>query len=419
MPPFKYTAHDIHGDPQTGSIQAPDQAAATAQLKSKGLFPTDVTATDLNPPTIGRACTRGKGLNMEIPWPATLSTFHSKPLMVLTRQMATLIHAGLPLLRGLNILERQESTPALKRALREIANSIEGGSTFAQALAAHPRIFNPLYINMVKAGEAGGVLDVVLDRLATYMEKAQKVKNKVKSAMTYPLVVLLVASSIMIFMMGTIIPQFETIFSDLLDGRALPPLTRLVMGASDQVKHHWPVGLGILAALFGVHALCKQFRRGRILLDSLKLKFPLFGNLIRMSALAHLARTLGTLMDSGVPILNALTIVKETMNNEIVSQAVQDIYDNIEEGEPMTAPVEAHHIFPPIFVGMVEVGEETGELPAMLLKTAEMYEDEVDNVVAGLSSMIEPLLIVILAGVVGTLVIAMFLPMASMIGNLS
>jgi type IV pilus assembly protein PilC len=419
MPRFKYIAHDINGEEKTGTVNAADQATATAQLKSKGLFPTAVTGTDLKVPTSGTSKQRGKGLSMEIRLPAALSVVQPKQLMVLTRQMATLIHAGLPLLRGLKVLERQESNPALKKAVREIAESIEGGSNFADALAAHPRIFNKLYINMVKAGEAGGVLDVVLERLASYMEKAQKVKNKVKSAMTYPIVVLLASSGIMIFLMVAIIPKFETIFADMLDGRSLPPLTLFVMGVSENIQHNWPVGLGILAGVFVLIALLKRFHGGRVVLDSLKLAFPMFGNLARMSALARFARTLGTLMDSGVPILQALTIVKDTMNNEIVSNAVQEIHDNIKEGESMSAPVEANRIFPPIFGGMVEVGEETGELPAMLLKTADMYEDEVDNVVAGLSSIIEPLLIVILAIVVGTIVIAMFLPMVSIIGNLS
>jgi type IV pilus assembly protein PilC len=419
MPKFRYSAHDINGAEKQGTINASDQASALALLKGKGLFPTEVTGSELKIPTAGKTASRGAGLNMELRLPAALSVVRPKQLMVLTRQMATLIHAGLPLLRGLMVLERQESNPALKKAIGEIIASIEGGSTFADALSAHPRIFNKLYINMVKAGEAGGVLDVVLERLATYMEKAQKVKNRVKSAMTYPIVVLLASSGIMIFLMVAIIPKFETIFSDMLDGRALPPLTLFVMGFSEYVKTQWPIGLGILGALFLLIALMKRFHIGRTILDHIKLSVPLFGNLTRMSTLARFARTLGTLMESGVPILQALTIVKDTLNNEIVVKAVQVIHDNIKEGETMTAPVEANRIFPPIFGGMVEVGEETGELPAMLLKTADMYEDEVDNIVAGLSSIIEPLLIVVLALVVGTIVIAMFLPMVSIIGNMS
>ena len=418
MPKFKYIAHDINGNEKSGTVNAANQAAALEQLRGRGLFPTEVVGTELQLPAAGKKA-RGRGLDMEIRMPAALSVVRPKQLMVLTRQMATLIHAGLPLLRGLKVLERQEKNAALKKAVAEIAASIEGGSTFADALASHPRIFNKLYINMVKAGEAGGILDVVLERLASYMEKAQKVKNKVKSAMTYPIVVLLASSGIMVFLMVAIIPRFEKIFADMLEGRSLPPLTLFVMGVSERIQHQWPYGLAILVGIVGLVAVLKRFRFGRLFLDGFKLSIPLFGNLLRMSVLARFARTLGTLMESGVPVLQALGIVKETLNNEIVSDAVQDIHVNIKEGEPMAAPVEANRIFPPIFGGMVEVGEETGELPAMLLKTADMYEDEVDNTVAALSSIIEPVLIVVLAVVVGTIVIAMFLPMVSIIGNLS
>jgi type IV pilus assembly protein PilC len=419
MAKFKYTAHDIKGEEKSGTVNAPDQAAAVSQLRGKGLFPTEVVGTDLTVPSKGKIRNPGIGLDMEIRLPAFLSVVHPKQLMVLTRQMATLIHAGLPLLRGLKVLERQEKNPALKKAIGEIAGSIEGGSTFADALASHPRIFNKLYVNMVKAGEAGGILDVVLERLASYMEKAQKVKNKVKSAMTYPIVVLLVSSAIMIFLMVAIIPKFELIFADMLEGRALPTLTLFVMGISEHIQHRWHIILASIAGIAVLLTLLRRFHFGRVGLDTLKLAIPLFGNLSRMDVLARFARTLGTLMESGIPVLQALTIVKETLNNEMISQAVQEIHDNIKEGETMAAPVEANRIFPPIFGGMVEVGEETGELPAMLLKVADMYEDEVDNTVAALSSIIEPLLIVVLAVVVGTIVIALFMPMVSIIGNLS
>jgi type IV pilus assembly protein PilC len=419
MAKFRYTAHDIQGTEKSGTLNAADQAAAVSQLRGKGLFPTEVVGNDLTLPTKRNPGKIRIGLDMEIRLPAFLSVVHPKQLMVLTRQMATLIHAGLPLLRGLHVLERQEKNPALKKAVRDIAGSIEGGSTFGDALALHPRIFNKLYVNMVKAGEAGGILDVVLERLAAYMEKAQKVKNKVKSAMTYPIVVLLVSSAIMIFLMVAIIPKFEQIFADMLEGRALPPLTLFVMGVSERIKDSWPVMLVVIGGLFLFAAGLRRFHFGRVALDSLKMILPLFGNLTRMGILARFARTLGTLMDSGVPVLQALTIVKETLDNEIIMQAVQEIHDSIKEGEPMAAPVEANRIFPPLFGGMVEVGEETGELPAMLLKVADLYEDEVDNTVAALSSIIEPLLIVLLATVVGTIVVALFLPMVSIIGNLS
>lgn len=417
MPRFQYMAHDINGEEKTGTVTAADQSAATAQLRGKGLFPTEVRASDLKVPATARK--RKFGLDMEIHLPASMTAVRPKQLMVLTRQMATLIHAGLPLLRGLHVLERQEKNPALKKAIGELAESIEGGSTFADALALHPRIFSKLYINMVKAGEAGGILDVVLERLSSYMEKAQKVKNRIKSAMTYPIVVLLASSAIMVFLMVAIIPRFEQIFADMLEGRSLPPLTQFVMGISERITDGWPTIAGAIAVLVALTMLLRRIRAGRAFIDSLKLMLPLFGNLSRMAVLARFARTQGTLMQSGVPVLQALAIVKDTLNNAVVEKAVQNIHDSVKEGESMAAPVEASRIFPPIFGGMVEVGEETGELPAMLLKMADMYEDEVDNTVAGLSSIIEPVLIVLLAVVVGTIVIAMFLPMVSIIGNLS
>jgi type IV pilus assembly protein PilC len=419
MPKFKYIAHDIRGKEKSGTIHAASKETAIAQLRSKGLFPNEVIGTDLQVPAAKSSGKAGLSLDTQIRFPAWLSVVRPKQLMIITRQIATLIHAGLPLLRGLRVLERQEKNSALKQAIGKIAESIEGGSTFADALSQHPRIFNKLYINMVKAGEAGGILDIVLERLASYMEKAQKVRNKVKSAMTYPIVVLVASTAIMIFLMVAIIPKFETIFSDMLEGRSLPRLTLFVMGISESMQERWPMLLAALALITICVMVLKRFRPGRIALDSIKLALPLFGNLSRMAVLARFARTLGTLMESGVPVLQALGIVKETLNSEIVSAAVQDIHDNIKEGEPMAMPVEANRIFPPIFGGMVEVGEETGALPAMLLKVADMYEDEVDNTVAALSSIIEPVLIVLLAVVVGTIVIAMFLPMVSIIGNLS
>ena len=419
MAEFKYTAHDINGIERHGTLKAANPNAARSKVRSKGLFPIEITGITLKQPVKDNSRPRSGGLNMEIRLPAALSIVHPKQLMVVTRQMSALIHAGLPLLRGLTILERQEKHPALKKALHQIAESIEGGSTLADALALHPRIFNKLFINMVKAGEVGGRLDVVLERLSTYMEKAQRIKNKIKSAMTYPLVILLVSSAIMIFLMVAIIPKFEMIFSDLLEGRALPALTLFVMQSSGRIQKNWPVILASLPGLILLVAGLKRFHLGRLLIDSVKLGFPFFGNLTRMGLLARFARTLGTLMESGVPILQALSIAKETLNNEIVARAVQDMHKHIKAGSSLSAPVEAHRIFPPLFAGMVEVGEETGQLPSMLLKVADLYEEEVDHTVMALSSLIEPILIVILAGVVGTIVIALFLPMVSIIGNLS
>ncbi|MCF7849157.1 MAG: type II secretion system F family protein [Kiritimatiellales bacterium] len=426
MPKFRYAAQDIKGVEKTGVVTAANEAAAITQIRSRGLFPSEVVEAEKGEKLRKAKAKPGEktgATSMEIRMPAFLSTVKPKQLMIFTRQIATLIHAGLPLLRGLKVLERQEKNPALKRALNDINETIEGGSSFAEALSHHPRIFNKLYINMVKAGEVGGVLDVVLERLAEFMEKAQKIKNKVRSAMTYPIVVLIVASGIVTFLMVSIIPKFEQIFSEMLEGQSLPGLTLFVMGISDFLVNlftkNLPILLGIVAAIVAFSLFTKKTRIGRSFADRFKLYVPLFGSLIRMSVLARFARTLGTLMESGVPVLQALSIVKETLENEVVARAVMDIHDNVKEGETMAAPIEGNKIFPPIFTSMVEVGEETGELPAMLTKVADMYEDEVDNIVAALSSIIEPLMIVMLALIVGTIVIALFLPMISIIGNLS
>lgn len=426
MPKFQYIAMDIKGAEKTGTLSAPDKAAAVAQIRKRSLFPSQVveiqqksTAPKLNIP----AAEQGRGLNMELRLPAGLVRVKPKQLMIFTRQLSTLIRAGLPLLRSLQVLERQQRNAALKQALGDINENIEGGGTFAEALAQHPRIFSRLYINMVKAGEVGGVLDIVLERLAEFMEKAQKIKNKVRSAMTYPIVILLVASSIVLFLMTSIIPKFEQIFAEMLDGQSLPALTQAVMNASAFITgiftEHWIFLISAIALFSLLSLFSKKTRIGRTISDTLKLQAPLFGNLMRLGILARLARTLGTLMESGVPLLQALTIVRETLSNEVAEKAVMNIHDNVKEGEAMAVPIEQNRIFPPIFSSMVEVGEETGELPAMLEKVADMYEDEVDNTVAALSSIIEPLLIVVLAVVVGTIVVALFLPMISIIGNLA
>ena len=339
--------------------------------------------------------------------------------MVFTRQLATLVDAGLPLVRSMQVLEKQEKNPMLKKALGDMADSIQSGSTFAEALAQHPKIYNKLYVNMAKAGEVGGVLDQVLVRLAEFMEKAQKIKNKVVGAMMYPMVVMVMALGILTFLMIVIIPKFKEIFSELLEGQALPGLTQFVMGASELMTKRLPFLIIGVAGLVFLIKMAAKTKQGSLLLDHLKLKMPVFGNLVRKTVVGRFTRTLGTLMASGVPVLQALNIVRDTAGNEVVAKAVNQIHDAVKEGENMAPPIEASGVFPPMVVSMVQVGEETGELPEMLMKIADSYDDEVDNAVAGLTSVIEPLLIVFLALVVGTIVIALFLPLISIIGNLS
>ena len=422
MPKFRYTALDAKGAEMQGEIDAESQPVVLTKIREKGLFVTNVSEVDgkqAKKKTKAAAPAAGGGLKMELRMPRFLTRVKTKHLMVFTRQLATLVDAGLPLLRGLNVLYKQERNPGLKRAVADMSESIESGSTFAEALAQQPKIFNKLFVNMVKAGEIGGVLDVVLVRLAEFMEKSQKIKSKVISAMVYPVVVLCMACTILTFLMIKIVPKFQQIFVDLLEGKQLPALTQFVLGVSHAMTTRLPyviVGIVILVVLV---KLIGRARFGRYAIDKVKLNTPVFGTLVRKTAIARFSRTLGTLMTSGVPVLQALNIVRDTVGNEVISRAITSIHDSVKEGENMAPPIEASRVFPPMVVGMVEVGEETGELPEMLMKVADSYDDEVDNTVAGMTSIIEPILIILLAIIVGSIVIALFLPLISIIGNLS
>lgn len=436
MPKYHYVALDARGKESQGEVEADTQTAALARIREKGLFPTSVSeagakakATTTRAKKGGAKKAGGMNMNIELTLPSFLMSVKPKELMVFTRQLATLVDAGLPLVRSLEVLQKQEKNPLLRKALREMADSIQTGSTFAEALAQHPKAFNKLYVNMAKAGEVGGVLDKVLIRLAEFMEKAQKIKNKVTSAMVYPIVVMVMAVGILIFLMVFIIPKFKEIFSELLEGAGLPALTEFVMNISSAVAGMVDLGfiripglllVAIIVALivFAVKLTAKT-RNGAFWLDRIKLNAPVFGPLVKKTAIGRFTRTLGTLMSSGVPVLQALNIVRDTAGNEVLARAVSSVHDAVKEGENMAPPIEATKVFPPMVISMVQVGEETGELPEMLMKIADTYDDEVDNTVAGLTSVIEPLLIVSLALVVGTIVIALFLPLISIIGKLS
>jgi type IV pilus assembly protein PilC len=438
MATFTFTAIDGKGNESKGTVEADSQTSAVARLREKGLFPTQITEGGARAAGGGRAPAKSgsstagplrrktapkpKGaLSMEIRLPAFLGgRVKPKQLMVVTRQLATLIDAGLPLLRGLQVIQRQERHPGLKRIMGTLGESIQSGSTLAEAMAQHPRVFNKLYVNMVRAGEIGGVLDVVLVRLAEFMEKLQKIRGKVISAMTYPAVVLFVATGIMFFLMVKIVPQFEQIFEDLLGSAdKLPGLTKMVMRASNAIASNVLVVALAVVAFVILENMIGRTKPGRRAIDTFKLKMPIFGTLISKTAIARLTRTLGTLLSSGVPILQALTIVRDTSGNEVIARGLQLVHDSVKEGENIAPPMEAAKIFPPMVIGMVEVGEETGKLPDMLMRIADAYDEEVDNTVSALSSIIEPVLIVGLAVIVGTIVIALFLPMIAIIGNFS
>ena len=365
---------------------------------------------------------KGGGLNknIEIKLPKFLrGRVKTKDLTTFTRQLATLVNAGLPLMRCIEVLKKQNQIPALSDCLNGISEAIAGGATFSESLTAFPKIFDNLYINMVKAGEAGGVLEVVLGRLAEFAEKAQKIKNKVKGAMIYPSVVLFAAIGITAFLMVKVIPQFQQVFNDILNGQELPAVTQFVMGCSDFVQHN---GLQILIgaiAIWVIYKMIGKTSKGAYLLDVIRLRVPVTGTLLKRTAISQVTRTLGTLLASGVPILQALTIVRDTTGNRVIANAIQSVHDAVKEGESMTDPLAASGVFPPMVVSMVQVGEETGALAEMLTRIANTYDDEVDNAVAGLTAAIEPALIIFLAVVVGTIVIAMFLPMIKIISSVS
>ena len=423
MQKFSYVAVDTAGKESRGVVEANTQAQAIAKIRGQGLFPTFIgpvgdTATTTG--VRGAAAPKKSALNMELKLPAFLQPrVRPKDLMVMTRQLATLVEAGLPLLRGLRVLLRQTKNPTLRKTLEAMGQSVESGSTFSEALAQHPRIFDNLYVNMIRAGEAGGVIEVVLARLAEFMEKAQKIKNKVKGAMVYPMVVLCAAGGILVFLLTAIIPKFEEIFRDLLQGKKLPAITQFVIGASKTVRTHALLVVGVIVCIVLVINIWRKTRSGQYLLDTLKLRLPMFGSLARRSAIARLMRTLGTLLSSGVPVLQALTIVRDTAGNLVIANAIQRVHDSVKEGENMTTPMEASKVFPPMVISMVEVGEETGALPEMLIRIANTFDDEVDNAVSGLTSIIEPIMILFLAVIVGSIVIAMFLPLVAIIENLS
>lgn len=344
---------------------------------------------------------------------------NQKGLAVFTRQLATLVKAGMPILRSLEVLARQEKRPAFKAVVENIADIIRSGGNFSDGLAANDRVFDRLYINMTKAGEAGGVLDTVLERLSVFMEKAQKIAGKVKAAMIYPIIIVCVATAIVAVLMVFVVPKFEDIFSGLLKGRPLPALTQGLLTVSNFMKDHYVLAFGgVIGAYIGFKLFAKT-RFGRRTIDWLLINMPVFGDLFLKAAIARFTRTFGTLLASGVPILQALIITRDTSGNVHVANAINVVHDRVKEGDNVAKPLESTHIFPGMVTSMIEVGEETGALPDMLTRIADTYDEEVDNAVAGLTSIIEPIMIVFMAVIVGTIVIALFLPLVTIIQQLS
>lgn len=340
-----------------------------------------------------------------------------KQLTQFTHQFSVLMEAGLPIVRSLKILANQQKPGYLKDVTEQVAEDVETGSTLSEALSKHPRVFDKLYVNMVRAGEAGGVLEEVLKRLSDFMEKAQALRRKVIGASIYPIVVISIATIVVLAIMTFIVPRFKEVFQSV--GVAMPAMTLVLLKISDFIKSYWFV---LLLAPPAVYFLIKAWGRtksGRFTIDKIKLKMPIVGMIIKKTITARFCRTLGTLLKSGVPILEALNIVKNATGNEVVAQAIGKVHDSVREGESIVEPLAACGVFDDIVINMIDVGEETGELDAMLLKIADIYDAEVDAAVAALVSIMEPLLIVGLGATVGFIVVALFLPLVSLLTGLT
>ena len=437
MATFQYIAKDSSGAERRGTVEAGDRNSAIAAVRAQGLLPTALGEVKSAAPAAAASARKGakgakapapekkkSGLKKDIKISIRLPKFlqgriKTKVLTQFTRQLATLVNAGLPLMRGIEVLKRQMKDPQMLEALNGISENIAAGGTFSESLAQFPKVFDNLYINMVKAGEAGGVLEVVLGRLAEFAEKSERIKNKVKGAMIYPIVVLVAAVGITAFLLVMVIPKFQQVFNDMLGGAALPAVTQYVIQASEFVQHNGLQIFLVIVALVVIKKMIGKTEKGAYFFDAMSLRMPVIGTLAQRSAVSKFTRTLGTLLSSGVPILQSLNITRDTTGNRVLTKAIQSVHDSVKEGESMTQPLSQCKVFPPMVVSMVEVGEETGALADMLTRIANTYDDEVDNAVAGLTAAIEPALIIVLALVVGTIVIAMFLPMVKIIGSVS
>jgi type IV pilus assembly protein PilC len=396
MAVYVYTGRTRSGQTVTGEMEAPTRDAVVAKLRTQQVIATNV---------------RGKPRDITIP--GFGGGVDEKAIVVFTRQFATMIDAGLPLVQCLEILASQQDNKVFKKALTEIRQSVEGGLTFAAALKQHPKIFSSLYANMVEAGEAGGILDTILNRLAAYMEKAMSLKKKVKSAMIYPSTIVSVAVVVVIFLLVFVIPTFKAMFEGF--GAALPLPTQIVLALSRIVRAYFLLGLGVIAAMIVGIRMWYKTASGKLAIDSFLLKTPVFGMLIRKVAVAKFTRTLGTLISSGVAILDGLEITARTAGNKVVEGAVLRTRSSIAEGKTIADPLKASGVFPPMVVQMIAVGEQTGALDAMLGKIADFYDEEVDTAVANLTALLEPMLMVFLGVVIGGVVIAMYMPIFKLV----
>jgi len=391
---YLWTAKARSGDKKSGELEASSSDAVVLHLKNMGLTPAKIKE-------------KPKDISEIFPFLAPKITI--KDLVVFTRQFAVMVDAGLPLVQCLTILADQQENVTFKSALRQVKSDVESGSTFADALAKHPKAFDDLYVNLVAAGEVGGILDTILNRLAVQLEKAEKLRKQLKGAMVYPATVSIIAVACIVLLLVKVIPVFEQMFADF--GGTLPGPTQMVIELSNFLQAY--IGYMLAAIFIAVTAFQQARARSlafRYQTDNLFLRLPIFGNIIKKVAVARFTRTLGTMISSGVPILDGLDIVAKTAGNMVIERELQMTRQSISEGKTITEPLQGSKIFPGMMVQMVSVGEETGSMEAMLSKIADFYDDEVDSAVAGLTAMLEPIMMVFMGGSIGTILIAMYLP---------
>jgi len=414
MAVFQYTALDAQGVEIKDEVEALSEKEAISKIRNMGYFPTKVRTRGAARKPGARAAARpkrrrGSGGKVKV-----------KLTTQFARQLSTLQDAGLPILRSLRILEEQQKTGTFKKVIGYVADDIEGGSTLSEAMGRFPRTFNRLFVNMVAAGEVGGVLDLILARVADFMESAQKLKSRVKGASIYPIVVLSAAFGILLMLMTFVIPTFTGVLTDMAEGAALPRITQITMGVSSWIAKDfgWAVLIGVPFAVVFLLRVIKKFRTGRLVLDTIKLKLPILGPLVGKISVTRWTRTLGTLIGAGVPILDAINVTRETAGNEVFADMLGNVHNSIRQGDTFAGPLRQSKTVDLIVSNMVGVGEETGDLDKMLLKVADNYDEQVDVMVGGLMSMLEPVIIIVLGGVVMTIVMSIFLPMVTIIQSL-
>jgi type IV pilus assembly protein PilC len=421
MPIFNYKAIDKTGKELQGEVDASSTNEAVSKIRTMGYFPTSVfekgKKEGLSGVVIAKSGKKSGGKSIFDIRLFGIGDIKSKDITVFTRQLSTMLAAGLPLVRALNVLSNQLKTGRLKQVIADLSEQVETGGSFSEALEKYPGIFSKLYVNSVRSGELGGVLEMVLERLADFFEKNERLSSKIRSALVYPAVVVCLAMFILVFLMIFVIPRFVELFEDI--GAGLPLPTVILINISNAIREYWYLGIILAVVSVAAYKVIVKIPSARYYIDWIKLRVPLFGQIINKVIIARFSRTLGTLMPSGVPILQALDITKETCGNEVFSKSISRIYSSVREGESIAGPLGKSKVFPLMVTNMIDVGEETGALDQMLNKVADTYESEVDATVSALTSLIEPALIIIMGLIVGGIVVSMFLPLIKLLTALS